>query len=137
MMEAYIDGSSKGMYGYLLSSNRDNPKVIQDYPMTSNQAEWLALITLLMDLKKNSKITIFSDSSLVVKQFTSIWSTKNKLLKEYKRLSSQIIRTKNLKIELYWIPRKENFFGKYLDRIVRKEKKERKDFRAKLQRGYF
>lgn len=78
-MRAYIDGSSSGVYGYLITTPEQIQKVITDHPMTNNQAEWLALLSLLMDLEPNTKILIYSDSQIVVNQLTGLWETKNEI----------------------------------------------------------
>lgn len=132
-MKAYIDGSSNGLYGYLLNEKQ---KTVKDYPMTNNQAEWLALLTLLMDLDPNTKINIYSDSQIVVNQFSGEWETKNETLKHLKEVCFLIVKTKRLKITMHWVPRERNPYGKILEKIIAKERKKRKKFREKVKRGW-
>ena len=135
-MRAYIDGSSKGIYGYVITTNGGNRKTVRDHPMTNNQAEWLALLVLLMELENNTEITILSDSQIVVNQFTSTWETKNETLKHLKEVCLLIARTKRLKVNIGWVPRNENVYGKYLEKLVKNGKKKKKEFIAKLDRGF-
>lgn len=133
-MRAYIDGSSKGMYGYCIPEKK-KLRVINDYPMTNNQAEWLALIALLMDLEMYTQIRVLSDSQIVVNQLQETWETRNGELLYLKKVCQQIIETKELKVTMIWIPRNKNLFGKHLERIVKDERKKRKKIQ-KLQKEY-
>lgn len=132
-MKAFIDGSSNGIYGYLL---RKKKRIIRDYPLTNNQAEWLAFLTLLVDLEPNSKIHVYSDSQIVVNQYYGDWETKNPNLKHLKEVCLELIKIKNLEVHLEWVRREENPFGKVLERIVRKERKAKRKLREKIERGY-
>lgn len=133
-MKVYIDGSSTGLYGYLFLNGKK--KVVQDYPMTNNQAEWLALLILLMDLEPNSKVSVYSDSQIVVHQYTGEWETKNETLKHLKEVCHLVANIKKLKITLHWVPRGKNSFGKLLAKIVAKNKKKRKKLSEKIKRGW-
>ena len=132
-MRAFIDGSSNGLYGYLLMPSK-KLRVIQDFPCTNNQAEWLALLTLLMDLEADTKIQIYSDSQIVVNQLTDNWQTLDEELKHLKEVCRTLIETKKLKIEISWIPRNENLFGKHLDKLVGKERRRRKKIKEEMMR---
>ena len=131
-MRAYIDGSSKGLYGYKL---RNELKLLRDYPMSNNQAEWLALLYLLMDLEPDTKITIFSDSQIVVNQYAGLWETKDETLKHLKEVCRLVVELKRLKISLKWVCRKENEFGKYLEKLLVKERRKRKKFEKEVRKG--
>jgi len=133
-MKAYIDGSSLGIYGYLLSDG--TKKIFRDYNLTNNQAEWLSLLTLLIDLKPNTNVTIYTDSSIVANQFNKNWTTVNRTLKHLKEICYQVIKIKGLSVNVIWIPRKENKFGEILDRILNRERRKRQKLRARLGRGY-
>jgi len=133
-MKAYIDGSSLGIYGYLLSDG--TKKIFRDYNLTNNQAEWLSLLTLLIDLKPNTNVTIYTDSSIVANQFNKNWTTVNRTLKHLKEICYQVIKIKGLSVNVIWIPRKENKFGEILDRILNRERRKRQKLRVRLGRGY-
>jgi len=131
-MKAFIDGSSKGLYGYLIEKGRK--RTIKDYPMTNNQAEWLALVALLLDLEPNTKIEIFSDSQIVVNQFLGHWETRNKILKDLKHICYRLVEIKELRVSLKWVSRNYNPYGKILERKVKKERKEKRKLREKMRR---
>lgn len=133
-MKAFIDGSSNGLYGYLLENGK--MKIVKDYPLSNNQAEWLALLTLIIDLEPNTEIQVFSDSQIVVNQFTEEWETRNETLKHLKGVCQLVVKIKKLKISLNWIPRIENKFGKVLEKKVRKARKNRQNLRKKWNRRY-
>lgn len=123
MIEIYIDGSSLGTYGYCIPST--NRKVIvNEMPMTNNQAEYLALLQLVMDLDNGSEARVYSDSQLLVHQINDDWKTKELELGRLRNLIIAIIKEKELEIDLQWICREHNLFGKILDKNKAKEKKE-------------
>jgi len=134
-MKAYIDGSEKGLYGYLIRPG-EKLKLVKDHPMTNNQAEWLALLTLLLDLEEETTIQVYSDSQIVVNQLKGEWETKNETLKHMKKIALMIIQTKNLNVRITWVRRNLNPFGKHLEKLLKEEKKKRKKLREKLQTRY-
>jgi len=131
-MRAFIDGSSMGLYGYLLMPSK-KLKVVEDHPCTNNVAEWLALLTLLMDLKIDTQIKVYSDSQIVVNQLTDNWKTEDEELKHLKEVCKMLIETKKLKIDIVWIPRNSNAFGKHLDKLLSQARRRRK--KLKEERG--
>lgn len=133
-MKAYTDGSSSGLYGYILENRKR--KIVRETALTSNQAEWLALLILLMDLENGEGVEVYSDSALLVNQFSGEWRTKDPQLRELREVAREIVRIKNLKVSLNWIPREENLFGRELDRILHREKRGRERLREKIERGY-
>jgi len=132
---AYIDGSGLGMYGYCMPKEKIRV-LTMDHPMTNNRAEYLALYRLLLDADFNSKLDVKSDSQLVVNQFRGEWKTNNSELKRIGNLCKQIVRLKNLDINISWVPRELNTFGKFLDREKEKKKRQRKRLYKMLERGY-
>ena len=132
-MKAYVDGSSLGMYGYILGKKT---KIVKDHPMTNNQAEWMAVLTLLMDLEQSTAITIYSDSQIVVNQLKGEWETRNPMMKHMKEVCLQVIVVKQLKINIIWVPRKDNLCGKHLEKLLRRIRKKRKKLRSKRERGF-
>lgn len=135
-IKAYVDGSSSGMYGYEIIDPEPKRRIMNDYPLTNNQAEWLALLLLLMDLEPHTEIEVYSDSQIVVNQLVGNWETRNDLLKNLKAVCLLVIETKKLKVSLSWIPRKENLFGKYLEKLLRNERKKRNKLQEKIKRGW-
>ena len=134
-MEAYIDGSSIGMYGYYIPSKKKK-RVVYDQPLTNNQAEWLALVVLLLDALPGECITVYSDSQIVVNQLLGEWDTKNETLVAYRKISYILIHTKDLKVGINWIPREENKFGHHLEKLLKEKKARRKIIKKKIKRGF-
>lgn len=133
MAKAWIDGSSNGRYGYLLEDGTQ--RIVEDYPMTNNEAEWLALLLLLTDLKAGTEIDVFSDSQIVVNQFSGEWQTNEENLQYLRGVCKLFTEIKNLDIILTWIPRDKNPMGKELDRIINRERRARAKRRERLERG--
>jgi len=123
----HIDGSSLGLYGFCEVKNKKivDTHIEVDQPLTNNQAEWLALFTCLLHAPVNSRIQIFSDSQLVVNQFNGRYKVKDEDLKRIASWCRIVMKTRNLEVELKWIPRKENLFGKILEREVHRRRAER------------
>lgn len=122
--EAYIDGSSTGMYGYYLVQSKET-FIIKDQPTTNNQAEWLALYALILDLPQGWKGTIYSDSLLVVNQFSGGYKIKNLELKRIHDSSKTLCFQKKLSLNVVWVPRERNIVGKKLERELAKDRKKR------------
>lgn len=119
--EAYIDGSSKGFYGYYLNGVAFIIK--ENTPMTNNKAEWTAFLTLVLDLPHGWKGTVYSDSLLLVNQFNGLYRIKDPELKRLNDMCKSLCHQKNLDINLVWIPREKNILGKRLDKELVKERK--------------
>ena len=122
--EAYIDGSSTGMYGYYLVKTKET-FIIKDQPCTNNQAEWLALYALIMDLPQGWTGTIYSDSLLIVNQFRGDFRIKDPELKRIHDSSKMLCNNKQLTLNVVWVPREKNILGKKLERELAKERKKR------------
>jgi len=135
-MKAYVDGSSTGLYGYEITTPRKERSLVRDHPMTNNQAEWLALVHLLMNLEPRTKLTIFSDSQIVVNQLIGAWETRDKEMRHLKGVARELIEIKELNVKMIWIPRKQNVFGWYLDKIMKHRRKKRRKRRERIRRGY-
>jgi len=132
---AYIDGSGKGMYGYSIPK-RDIKVITKDFPMTNNKAEYLALYRLLIDVDYDAKLDVKSDSQLVVNQFREKWKTRNTELRRIGNLCKKLVKLKRLDIEISWVPRERNHFGKFLDKEKERMNKKQKRITIKYQRGY-
>lgn len=145
--EAYIDGSGVWMdengvlqeplYGFLITkkgffmepdtmiNNPYPPVIVQAISKTTNnQAEYLALKELIEWLPDGSIVKVFSDSTLVVAQiggtirgsFTK-WECRHPELKVLKANIEARIFEKKLSVNLEWVNRENNKFGKILQGI--------------------
>ena len=113
--EIYIDGASDskgiGGIGVIMTSNGSIEERISRSvgKATNNEAEYLALITgLELALKHNfNKISIYSDSELLVKQVKGIYRVKANNLKP---LHDRVVNSLDSfgKYSLKWIPREKN-----------------------------
>jgi len=114
MRIAYTDGSGNGYYGYQID---DNPPVIYHASgkITSNQAEFEALLALVRDLQSHDELTVYTDSQLLKNGFNQAWSLKNVKLKQLRDETLKLVQTKCISIRVEWVPRKQNVFGRYLD----------------------
>lgn len=123
--KVYIDGSSEGFYGYIIDG--EEPVIFHEPDeLTNNQAEWLALYSLVVSLPVGWEGVVYSDSQLVVCQFKGEYQINAFHLKQIHDLVKHICKAKNLSLELVWIPREENILGRILDKYV-KGRKEHED----------
>jgi ribonuclease HI len=122
IVEVWIDGScapinpgGTGSIGYVMKENgktiaRGSKVVGKGKGMTTNVAEYLALINALNDVKalglENADIFVKSDSQLMVYQIEGKYSVKAPSLKPYYREAMKLILRLDAKLE--WIPREEN-----------------------------
>lgn len=122
LAKIYFDGSGKGKSAIVLADEEDNEleKEIFEHekPVTSNQAEYHALIMALKKAKslEHDEIHILGDSELVVKQMNGLYKVSdpkifnlhqeaNKLLEELKKDGK--------KISISYIPREKNLADRY------------------------
>ena len=79
--------------------------------MSSNVAEYAALILALKHLKKHGmcgeKIVVRGDSTLVINQMKGKWKIKSGLYKEYALLAKSLVKDFS-NISFRWIPRDLN-----------------------------
>jgi ribonuclease HI len=122
IVEIWIDGScapinpgGTGSIGYVMKENGRiialGSKVVgKGKEMTTNAAEYLALINALSDVKalglENANILVKSDSQLIVCQIIGKNSIKAPSLKPYYREAMNLVLSLYAKLE--WIPREEN-----------------------------
>jgi ribonuclease HI len=121
-IEIWIDGScapinpgGTGSIGYVMKENgqiiaRGSKVVGKGKEMTTNVAEYLALINALSDVKalglENANIFVMSDSQLIVNQTTGRCSVRTSSLKPYYREALNLVLSLDAKLE--WISREEN-----------------------------
>ena len=116
---AYFDGAGmrpdgKGS-GYAWFIENNGIKMVQRLDgLTSNQSEYRGLLSLVKHLPENTRWRLYSDSQLVVYQFNKLWAVRDPELQRLLDLVRGVIRDRNLKIRLEWVPRKENRAGKLL-----------------------
>ena len=113
MMKIFVDGSGSGKYAFVY----DDLSVIKEFRkdgITNNQAEYLAVIEVLRHAPEKSRITICSDSRLVVEQMKSNYHIKDEKLRALFGKAHKIIASKNIVVEFAWVPRKENKAGKFM-----------------------
>ncbi len=114
---AVIDGASRGnpgpsAIGVLIYDANGRPvKKIHRYlgNATNNIAEYQALLTCLEEVIKlgGKKVSIRSDSQLLVRQFTGEYRIKNANLQKMARAIHKLIDTHGLTVELIYVPRSE------------------------------
>jgi len=87
---------------------------------TNNAAEYLALIDVLIwvynNLDKNSEITIFGDSMLVINQMNGRWGISNGKYVEYAYEAKDVKSKCSAKIKFKWIPREKNMLADELSK---------------------
>jgi ribonuclease HI len=82
--------------------------------LTNNQAECRALISALTSLAQGSAAQLFTDSQLMCSQVMGNCRVHNAELGELLLQVHDVIKKKELKIEMHWIPRQKNLAGKLL-----------------------
>lgn len=130
---AYIDGSSMGNpgdagYGIILKNeNGETIEALGQYigVATNNIAEYSGLLNCLVLLHKyqGQKITVYSDSLLLVNQLKGNYKVKNERLKEMFRQIQEILRKGNIDLEMVHISRDRNHDA---DRLARRAVRLRK-----------
>ena len=84
--------------------------------LTSNQAEYRGLLSVLAYLPPGSAAIISTDSQLLCEQFNSRWAVRDPALHDLLQRARRLIEEKDLEVQVRWIPRQENLAGKLLDR---------------------
>ena len=106
------DGTGSGFAFVNVTTGRTGIRRIDG--LTNNQAEYHALIYVLLNLEPDSSAKIYSDSQLVVSQFNKKWIVKDPDLRSLLKKARKIIRLNSLRITLAWVPRAKNLAGKLL-----------------------
>lgn len=115
-MTIYVDGS--GWDGreskWCVQIGRQLPVItISTVKYTSNEAEYMALITALQDERaKNAEI--LSDSQLIVNQVNGAFRVKEQRLRAFHQQATNLIEKRGA--TLRWISREVNAAGKALER---------------------
>jgi ribonuclease HI len=82
--------------------------------LTNNQAEYLALSSALNFLHDGSTAQVFTDSQLLWAQMVGRYKVHDTELAELLSQVRDVIKKKELKIDLQWVPRQKNLAGKLL-----------------------
>lgn len=115
----YFDGASRGNPGeaaigaYLIN---DKGEIISEISQrigskTNNEAEYMALITLLEEVKRRDikEAKLYGDSQLVINQVSGKWRINHLHLYD---LCEQVLRLiQGMRVTLIWIPREENAYA--------------------------
>ena len=119
--------------GVVIYKNSEKIREISKYlgEKTNNQAEYEALLIALTEVmkigRKNSRITFFSDSLLLVNQVAGIWRVKESVLLALKERIAQKIKKlrilKNTVFSIKYIERSKNAQADALSSIAIKLKK--------------
>lgn len=118
-MKIFTDGSGKtGKYIYTIPEKKI-VKISQKRGLTNNEAEYIAVIEALKH-NKETNISIFSDSQLIVNQLNRAWKIKEPRMKKLAEQVWKLCEGRNVKFT--WIRREYNYAGIILD----KQKFERK-----------
>lgn len=114
-LSIYVDGSggSDPGYGYFVKETGES-FYEKKAGITNNQAEYLAIISVLKKFSKSDQeIFIFSDSKNTVSQLNHDYAINNETLRDLAREAWSLMSTfSNLTIQ--WVPRNENLAGKML-----------------------
>jgi len=117
----YIDGSGeapdgKGSGWSFVYEDRNLERVERIDHLTSNEAEYHALIAVLNYVGRGSSVLIFTDSALVANQFAGKFRVNEPRLKRLLDEAKMLMEERDLEVEVRWIPRERNLAGKLLDR---------------------
>lgn len=121
MKTFYIDGSGeapdgKGSGWSFVYEDRNLERVERIDHLTSNEAEYHALIAVLNYVGRGSSVLIFTDSALVANQFAGKFRVNEPRLKRLLDEAKMLMEERDLEVEVRWIPRERNLAGKLLDR---------------------
>jgi ribonuclease HI len=83
--------------------------------LTSNQAEYRALLSGVKNLREGSRASVFSDSQLMCEQFNGRYRVRDLHLQKLLARVQQVIAERRLTVTLAWVPREQNLAGKLLD----------------------
>lgn len=111
--QIYIDGAGVGPdgtgSGYAWIEEYQGRGLVRRIDgLTNNEAEYAALRSALLNLPEGSTVEVFSDSQLVVNQFNHKWGVNEPRLARRLSRIQEIIRERDLKVRLTWVPREEN-----------------------------
>jgi len=114
-LSIYVDGSGGDNSGYGYFIKETSESFYEKKPnITNNQAEYMAVLSALQKIGQTSdKITIYSDSKVMVSQLNHQFAINSEPLRELAR-QAWMLMNKIPNLKLVWIPRAENLAGKML-----------------------
>ncbi|WP_101477918.1 reverse transcriptase-like protein [Candidatus Nitrosotalea bavarica] len=115
VLSIFVDGSggTNSGFGFFVKETGES-FYEKKSDITNNQAEYLAIISVLKKFAGNTdEVVIYSDSKNTVSQLNHEYAINNEQLRSLAREAWELIpKFANLKIN--WIPRNENIAGKML-----------------------
>jgi ribonuclease HI len=99
-MKIYTDGGKK-KYCFVIPE-KNIVKMFDSKDMTNNEAEYSAVIEALKFIEENSKVTVFSDSKLVVNQVKMEWHIKQERMRQLFKKVLSLINEKKIDFNIYW-----------------------------------
>lgn len=111
-MEIYTDGG-EDKYCFVIPE-KYIVKTFKKKNITNNEAEYLGVIEALKFVEENSKITILSDSKLIVNQIKMEWHIKEERLRKLFQEVLLLVKEKKIEFTIEWVPREKNKAGKVL-----------------------
>ena len=110
----YVDGAggSNSGYGYFVKETGET-FYKKEAGISNNQAEYLAILSVLERFQDADDLIIYSDSKNTVMQLNHQYAINNDALRNLAMKAWQLI-PKIPKLQIVWIPRKENLAGKML-----------------------
>jgi ribonuclease HI len=119
VIQIYTDGSGmrpdgKGSAIAWIRKDTGEKRVEPKDGLTNNEAEYGAVLSAIKHVPKFSEVEVLSDSELVCCQFAGKWKIADPSLIELLSQIREEIKRKELKVELTWIPRRENRAGKMI-----------------------
>jgi ribonuclease HI len=110
------DGTGSGFGWVRLDRNEHEQRIKWIAGLTSNQAEYRGLLSVLKYLAPGTTAIISTDSQLVCEQFNCRWAARDPALRALLQKARDLIVDKELSVHVQWIPREQNLAGKLLDR---------------------
>ena len=111
----FVDGAGgeKSGFGFFIKETGESFYEEQS-GLTNNQAEYMAIITVLKKFQDSSdQIILFSDSKNTVNQLNHEFAINNEQLRALAQ-EAWLLIPKIPHLQIKWIPRKENLAGKML-----------------------
>jgi ribonuclease HI len=107
------DGKGSGYAWIRIATGKQ--RIEQMDGLTSNEAEYQAVLAVLRYVAPESSVLIKTDSALVVEQFNGRWKVREERLRELLEEVRAVVKEKKLDLEIWWIPRRQNIAGTLLE----------------------
>lgn len=110
----YTDGSAGGRIAWLRQDTGEQ-HVENISGLTSNEAEYRAILSALDSLSSGTNVEVMSDSTVCVMQLLGKYRVLEPRLVALKQQVLALVAKKKLKFTPVWISRRENLAGKLLE----------------------